>query len=206
MKAKWDERYSKEDYAYGTSPNVFFKEIIDTHGIEGKILMPADGEGRNGVYAATKGLEVYAFDISIEGKKKALKLAKEENVTISYEVGDFFDLPLAKGKYDAAALIYAHFPTAILSKYHKKVAELIVPGGLVILEAFCKGHLELRKKDPKVGGPDKAEMLFSKEMIKDDFSDFEILQLKEIKIKLHEGEFHQGIGKVIRFLGKKKSV
>jgi hypothetical protein len=32
------------------SSNLFFKQIIDTLPT-GKILLPADGEGRNGVYA-----------------------------------------------------------------------------------------------------------------------------------------------------------
>ena len=80
----WDIRYANENYAYGTIPNNFFKEILDREGLTGKILLPADGEGRNSVYAAKKGLIPYAFDTSIEGRKKALKLAGLNSEQIDY--------------------------------------------------------------------------------------------------------------------------
>jgi SAM-dependent methyltransferase len=203
MKKKWDDRYARENYAYGTTPNDFFKEILDKYNLSGKILLPAEGEGRNAVYAAKKGLTPFAFDTSTEGRNKALKLAAKENIEINYEVGDFFELPLTKEKFDVAALIFAHFPPALLSSYHKKTAELLKPGGLIILEGFSVGHLELRKANPKVGGPDNVEMLFSLDSIKNDFKEFEIIQLEEVKVELHEGDFHNGVGKVIRFVGKK---
>jgi SAM-dependent methyltransferase len=204
MQNMWDSRYANEAYAYGTNPNEFFRYALKKYNLSGKILLPADGEGRNGVFAAKKGLDTYCFDLSIEGKNKALKLAKQENVEINYQVGEFFDLPIASEKFNAAALIYAHFPPSILSSYHKKVAQLIVPGGYVILEVFSKGHLALREKNPKMGGPDKLEMLFSKDQIKSDFSNFEVEQLEEVEVELNEGLFHQGTGKVIRFVGKRK--
>ena len=199
----WDNRYANENYAYGTTPNNFFKEILDSLRITGNILLPAEGEGRNAVYAAKKGLKAYAFDISEEGRKKALKLAKQENVEINYEVGDFNDLSLINEKYDAAGLIYAHFPPPLLSKYHKKIAQMIKPGGFIILEGFSIGHLEYREVNPEVGGPNNVEMLFSIDTIKSDFKEFEIIQLEDIKIELKEGDFHNGTGKVIRFVGKK---
>ena len=110
----WDSRYAEDEYAYGTEPNEFFKETINKFDIDGKILLPAEGEGRNAVYAAKKGLDVTAFDISIEGTKKALQLAEHENVAIRYEVGNLPELKLMNESFDAAAFIYAHFPPPIL--------------------------------------------------------------------------------------------
>ena len=63
----------------------------------------------------------------------------------------------------------------------------------------------MRRANPKVGGPDKIEMLFSKEKIKKDFPTFEIILLEEKEVELKEGVFHDGIAKVIRFIGRKKS-
>lgn len=80
---------------------------------------------------------------------------------------------------------------------------MIKPSGYVILEGFSTGHLELRKKNPNVGGLDKLEMLFSNDAIKRDFSSFEIIQLEDVEVELSEGKFHNGTGKVIRFVGKK---
>jgi len=204
MKEMWDSRYANKEYAYGIAPNNFFKAVLDQFKPNGKLLLPAEGEGRNAVFAAKMGLVVSAFDISTEGKRKALQLAEQENVSINYYVGELFDLPLINEKFDIAALIYAHFPPPLLSKYYKKVAELLNPGGLIILEGFSTGHIELRKLNPNVGGPDKAEMLFSTESIQRDFPNFEIIQLEEITVDLKEGLYHNGKGKVIRFVGKKR--
>lgn len=203
MKEMWDKRYSDEEYVYGTEPNAFFKETIEKLNIKGRILLPAEGEGRNAVFAAGKGLEVFAFDISGEGMKKALRLAEEKNVEITYEVGDFYSLDIINMEYDATALIFAHFPPDLRSKYHQKIASLIKPNGIVILEGFSKNNLELRKSNPQVGGPGKIEMLFSKEDIKRDFSNFEVIQLEEKEVELREGKYHKGIGSVIRYVGKK---
>lgn len=182
MKEMWDERYASKEYAYGTKPNQFFKESLDLYNLEGNILFPAEGEGRNAVYAAKKGLNVFAFDISSEGRKKALKLAKKQNVKINYEVSSFFDLQLIKEKFDAAALIFAHFPPNILRAYHSKIAELIKPDGLIILEGFSTNHLELQKENPNAGGPKNIDFLFSVDSIKKDFPNFEIMMLEEKEI------------------------
>lgn len=205
MKEMWEQRYAAEDYAYGTAPNLFLKGVLDQKNLKGNILFPAEGEGRNAVYAAKKGLAVFAFDLSHEGKRKALKLAENEGVEINYEVGDFDELELNNHEYDAAALIYAHFPPVLLSRYHKKVAGLLKPGGLLILEGFSKGNLPYRAADPRVGGPDKEEFLFSTDSILTDFPNFEIIQLEEVEIELNEGLYHIGKGKVIRFIGRKVS-
>ena len=60
-KKKWDERYKEEKFAYGKEPNLFFKEWLPKFK-PGSILMPADGEGRNGVYAAKLGWKVTSFE------------------------------------------------------------------------------------------------------------------------------------------------
>lgn len=204
MENFWDIRFKQDAYVYGKLPNAFFKEIIDAYKPIGNILLPAEGEGRNAVYAAKSGLNVYAFDTSVEGKHKALKLAKQNNVSINYEVGDFFNLQLLNEKFDVAALIFAHFSLDILSDYHRKVAELLKPNGLLIIESFSKNHLEFQKVNPNAGGPKNSDMLFSKETIKRDFPNFEILKLEEVKDTLKEGAFHDGKASLIRFVGIKK--
>jgi ubiquinone/menaquinone biosynthesis C-methylase UbiE len=99
-------------------------------------------------------LEVSAFDISVEGENKALQLAQAENVSIDYHVGDFLKMDFPENHFDAAALIYAHFPLHFLADYHRRIARLIKPHGLVILEGFSKNNLPLRAKNPGIGGPD----------------------------------------------------
>lgn len=200
---RWDDRYSDEEYAYGTEPNAFLKEQLQKLNT-GNILFGAEGEGRNAVYAATQGWDVHAFDISIEGRKKALKLASEKEVDIDYQVGLLPDLKYADEQFDAIALIYAHFPPSIKSIYHKLLASKLKKGGIVILEAFGKNHLEYRNRDPKIGGPASLDALFSVEEIRADFENYEVLQLEEVEIELNEGLYHIGKGSVVRFVGRKR--
>jgi SAM-dependent methyltransferase len=204
MTIKWDERYKEQEFAYGKEPNLFFKEWLLKFE-PGSILMPADGEGRNGVFAACLGWKVTSFDLSTEGRSKALQLAKERQVELEYIVGDFKQLEFEKEIFDAVGLVYAHFSAEKKSIYHRKLDELIKPGGIVILEAFSKNHLELIKLNPKVGGPRDINELFSKEEIRNDFKNYEILILEEEEILLYEGNYHNGKGSVVRFVGRKNN-
>lgn len=204
IKKFWNLRYSDDEYAYGTEPNLFFKETLDRYNYTGKILLPAEGEGRNAIYAAKKGLDVFAFDISEEGKRKALKLAKNANVEIDYQVGTLSNLDFRKNKFDVAALIYAHFSPALISIYHRKIADLVKPNGCIVLEAFSRKQLDLRKTYPNNGGPYDIESLFSIESVTNDFLDFEIVLLEEKILKSEVSVFHNGMSSVVRFIGMKR--
>ncbi|MFH7004932.1 class I SAM-dependent methyltransferase [Flavobacterium bizetiae] len=200
---RWNDRYSSEEFAYGTAPNNYLKEQLEKLKT-GSILFPAEGEGRNAVFAAQLGWKVSAFDISAEGKNKAIKLAEANGVAIDYLVGELETLNYQEEQFDAIALIYAHFPAAIKSSIHKTLETYLRKGGIIIFEAFSKKHLEYLAINDKVGGPKDIESLFSIEEIQSDFPDYEIIELEEKEIELNEGLFHNGKGSVIRFVGKKK--
>ena len=202
-KNKWDKRYSSEEFAYGEEPNKYLREQLDKLKV-GTILFPAEGEGRNAVYAAELGWNVFAFDISKEGKNKALKLAKSNNVKINYQVGELETLHFEEQQFDAIGLIYAHFPAAVKSKYHKIFDSYLKKGGVIIFEAFSKNNLDYVQKDEKIGGPKDIESLFSIAEIESDFPDYDFKQLVQMEIELKEGLFHNGKGSVIRFMGIKK--
>lgn len=201
-KNRWDERYGETEYAYGKDPNVFFKRCLASL-IPGHILMPADGEGRNGVYAAEKGWQVTSTDLSQEGKFKTLELAKERRVTVEYLVGDLEKMDFPYDSFDAIGLIYAHFAAAKKAKLHKQLGQWVKPGGMIIFEAFSKNHLPLVLENPEIGGPKDEGMLFSIEELKEQFSGFRQLYLQEETIEFSEGKYHVGKGKVIRFIGIK---
>jgi len=200
---RWDERYSNIAYAFGEQPNEYLRGQLEK--LEpGSILFAAEGEGRNAVYAAKLGWTVSAFDISTEGRKKALQLAEKNKVSLDYKVGQLPDLDYTEGQFDAIALIYAHFPASIKSAYHKLLSTYLRKGGTVIFEAFGKKHLPYREKNPKVGGPRDLESLFSVEELLADFTDYEITELVEKEVELNEGLYHSGTGSVVRFVGRKK--
>ncbi len=199
----WEDRFGKDAFAYGTEPNDFLKTQLNLL-TPGTILFAAEGEGRNACYAARKGWNVFAFDISQEGKKKALHLAEQQLVTLNYQIGQLPELDFKANQFDTIALIYAHFPAAIKSSYHQKLDKLLKPGGTILFEAFSKNHLEYLALNPNVGGPKDIAMLFSIEEIQHDFPNYEWLLLKQEIIDLQEGDYHNGTGSVIRFVGRKK--
>lgn len=202
-KERWDERYRSDEFAYGEHPNNYLKEQLEKLSV-GAILFPAEGEGRNAVFAAKLGWTVSAFDISVEGKNKALRLAAANHVAIDYQVGELRSLNYQPGQFDAIALIFAHFPADIKSQYHKALDHYLRKGGFIIFEAFSKKHLEYIARNEKVGGPKDIGMLFSVDEINSDFANYEIIDLTEKEIELNEGLFHNGVGSVIRFIGRKK--
>lgn len=202
MKEFWDNRYEAREFAYGIAPNDYFKKHIDSLK-PGKILLPGDGEGRNGVYAATLGWNVTSFDISEEGKKKAKLLAQLKKVDIEYLINSWEKLELKKESFNAIALIYAHFESEKKLEFHRLMDYLLKPEGYIIFEGFSEGHLQNIQNGISVGGPKELNMLFNKDEVLSYFPNFEISEIEESEIVLHEGIYHKGKSKVIRFVGKK---
>ncbi len=193
----WNERYSTSEFAYGQAPNDFVVEqLAKLH--PGKILFPAEGEGRNAVYAATCGWKVTAFDPSTAGKKKAELLASKNNVEIDYQIAAFEDADFAENSFDCIALIYAHLPAPLRISAHKKLTTYLKPGGKLLLESFSKKQINYN-----TGGPKNIDMLFSEEELREDFSNFSELKITETETLLNEGPFHQGLASVIRCIATK---
>ncbi|MCB9196777.1 MAG: class I SAM-dependent methyltransferase [Flavobacteriales bacterium] len=203
MKEFWNSRYSESNYVYGETPNLFFKEQLDKLK-PGKILLPAEGEGRNAVYAAQSGWTVTAFDQSEAGKTKALALADKNNVSIIYDVKTLDEINYQKESFDVIGLIYVHFPQPLRKIYHQKLSKLLKPNGTLILEGFEKSHIQFNSINPKAGGPKEESMLFSLDEIKSDFTEFDIEILYNEQIQLNEGDYHVGESAILRFVGRKK--
>ena len=197
MKKFWNERYGKQEYIYGKTPNVFFEKQLQKLK-PGKLLLPCEGEGRNAVFAASKGWTVRAFDTSEAGKIKAMKLASENNVDIDYLIDDATTVKYPQSSFEVIAFIYAHFPTNIRKQIHQKAIEWLKPGGKIILEAFNPKQLQNNS-----GGPKELAMLYTEEMLRNDFEDLDIELLETKTIELNEGEHHKGKADIIQFVGTK---
>lgn len=192
MKEIWESRYADDEFVYGTEPNGFFKEFIDAN-VPCKILLAAEGEGRNAVYAALKGWEVVAFDQSEQARKKALKLAEINQVTINYIVSDIFDFDYPIENFDVIGLIYLHLPSEIKKSALNKLFSFIKPEGKVVMEVFHKDQLKNTS-----GGPKVEDLLYNLEELEDIFIHFNFLKFEKQRILLDEGKLHQGYAEVIR--------
>jgi hypothetical protein len=104
-----------------------------------------------------------------------------------------------KDSFDAIALIYAHFPSAIRQEVHQKMISWLKSGGYIILEAFNPTQLKNSS-----GGPKDITMLLTIEILEENFKGLTIEELAYETIILHEGKFHQGKAEVVRFVGRKK--
>jgi SAM-dependent methyltransferase len=193
----WDERYSSNEFAYGTEPNIYFKNELDKLA-PGNLLLPGDGEGRNSVYAAKNGWKVDAIDFSRVAKEKALKLAEENSVKINFEVADLSEYYPKTNYYDAAAIIFLHLNPEIRNDVHSRIVDSLKPGGKLILEVYEKEQLG---KDS--GGPQNIDMLYSKEELEDDFKLMKIIVLEKKIITLNESVYHKGEAAVLRLIAVK---
>jgi len=195
----WEQRYREEGYAYGEKPNELFRKFLDCHN-PGKILLPAEGEGRNAVYAALKGWDVDAYDFSEKAIENALDFAAQHKVNINYVHNSHTDLDRYEQCYDAIALIYAHVPNHLRRRFHHQLSALLKPGGWFVMEAFTPEQIN---RDS--GGPKDINMLYQFNQVKADFeNDFEFELLEEVDESLSEGKYHVGKACFIRMIARKK--
>jgi 2-polyprenyl-3-methyl-5-hydroxy-6-metoxy-1,4-benzoquinol methylase len=194
---QWDERFSAEEYVYGTKPNAFLKEQLPLLN-PGTILFACEGEGRNAVFAASLGWSVSAFDGSIKGREKALRLADQNGVSIDYRIGDATEIEYTAESFDCIVFIYAHFPVDIRTFIHRRSLQWLKPGGTIIMEAFNPAQIPNSS-----GGPKDITMLYTPAMLMEDFIDLSDLSVSMETVILDEGPLHQGMAEVIRMIGKK---
>ena len=198
MKDMWEERYAADEYAYGENPNDFFKACLDRLPTPGRLLLPAEGEGRNAVYAARRGWKVDAFDFSPAGREKALRLAERHGVHINYEVADYETARMEPEAYDAVALIFAHKHETIRRPVHRKLVSALKRGGHLFLEAYSKEQLAYG-----TGGPPNEQLLYALEDLREDFSALDIVELEKVETEIHEGRYHTGLASVLRLVARR---
>ena len=196
----WNERFSGSEYAYGTEPNAFLvsQEKYLKPGM--KALAVADGEGRNGVWLASRGLDVLSVDGSEAGLRKARDLARSRGVSVRTELADLTKWKWPEGQCDVVVAIFIHFPPDARASMHEKMLRALKPGGVLIMEAFTPEQLRY-----KTGGPPVKEMLYTAEMLRREFREGEILLLEETLTDLSEGSYHRGASAVVRLVLKRNS-
>jgi hypothetical protein len=195
----WDHQYAVDEFKYGTEPNAFLRGESGRLPSGARILVPGDGEGRNGVWLATRGHRVVAMDSSAVGLRKAARLAALRNVGIETVLGDLADwIPEAAG-FDAVVLTFVHLPPELRPHAHRRLAHALKIGGHLLLEAFHP--LQLGRSS---GGPKQAEMLYGLEDLRRDFHGLLLeVSADEAMVTLDEGPGHQGAAWVTRYVGRK---
>ena len=195
----WDERFSQPDPVYGEAPNAFLTEQSIRLPRGANLLVPADGYGRNGIWLAKQGFHVHTVDLSPVGVERAHKAANAAGVILTIERADLTTWTWPVDHYDGVALIFLHLPPDHRIKVHASILRAVKPGGLILLEAFNP-----RQLNNSSGGPKQVELLYTCEMLSQDFTPAEPLLLEEREVQITEGRMHSGQAAVVQAVFRKK--
>jgi SAM-dependent methyltransferase len=191
----WDERYRDENYFYGRTPNYFVAEQLQ-HLEPGRGLYLAEGEGRNAVFAAGLGHRVTAVDSSVEGRRKALDLAADRGVQITYTVADLLDGDWHTRRWDHVVLCFAHMPPEVMPEVHRRAVACLVPGGTLVHVSFSKAQ-----HGRGTGGPPDLARLHDLDELREQYAGLDLEHAEEREVELMEADGHRGPAMVIELLG-----
>lgn len=194
----WDERYSSDDYAYGTVPNTFLQQHYASIP-KGKILSLAEGEGRNAVFLAKHGYAVTAVDGSLVGLNKAKRLAGQNGVSIECIHADLAEYDLGEQAWDGIVSIFCPLSSALRIAMYKKVISALKPNGVFLLEAYTPDQLK-----HGTGGGNSADVMQTAASLSKELADLEFRHLIELERDVIEGSYHTGIGSVVQAIAIKK--
>ncbi|MCX7545622.1 SAM-dependent methyltransferase [Marinicella gelatinilytica] len=193
----WDDRYNDEGYFYGVAPNDFLAAEYQAIPL-GRVLCLAEGEGRNAVFLAEQGYQVTAVDASKVGLEKAKKLARDRGVEITTVQADLAEYQIEASSWHGIVSIFCHLPPKLRQRVHRAVADGLVLGGALVLEAYTPAQL-----NNNTGGPPSAELMMDAAMLKADFKALDIVHLAELKRDVIEGRGHTGAADVVQLLATK---
>jgi SAM-dependent methyltransferase len=193
----WDDRYGTDQYMYGTEPNDFLRQNIDSLP-PGSVLCLADGEGRNSVFIASTGRAVWSVDLSTRGPQKAMRLAAERNVVIHAETADLATFDLGIDRWDAIVSIFAHMPQSVRIDLHTRVISALKPGGVFLLEAYTPSQV-----GRGTGGPQDASLTMQLHDLRTELSPLSFEFAQEIERNVVEGTGHTGKASVVQVIGRK---
>lgn len=194
----WDERYAGDTYLFGTAPNVFLVRNRDRLPAHGTVLAVADGEGRNGVWLAERGLDVLAVDGSEVALAKNRRLAAERGVAMHYEHADLATWGFGCERFDVIVAIFIQFADPdFRSRLFASMCTALRPGGLLLLEGYRPEQLAYG-----TGGPPEARNMYTEPMLREAFAGLQIEHLESYDDELHEGR-HEGMSALIDLVARK---
>lgn len=200
QEALWSGRYaaSGDDYLFGTLPNRFLTQQAQRLRPGWTALSFADGEGRNSVFLAEAGLAVTAVEISPVGLHKARRLAESRHVDVEFILADVLQWQ-APAAFDVVVAIFVQFVgPAERAVLFERIRSAVKPGGLLLLQGYTPQQLEYR-----TGGPSAVENLYTRELLRAEFSAWELLELREHEDVLEEGSGHKGRSALIDLVARK---
>lgn len=195
----WNERYAKDGFAYGTAPNDFLRAHADC--LQGPVLSIGEGEGRNAVFLAERGLSVLGVDLSPVGLGKAHHLATQRGVRIKTLVADLAQYVPEVSAYGSVVSIFAHTSALVRKQLHQRLRAALRPGGIFLYEGYAPEQV-----GRGTGGPPQADFCAPLDALREEFSGFEERWGCRCERMVVEGSCHTGKGIVVQFIARKPMV
>ncbi|ABV92499.1 methyltransferase type 11 [Dinoroseobacter shibae DFL 12 = DSM 16493] len=195
----WNARYDRPDYLFGRDPAAFLVAQAGHIPDASRVLVVADGEGRNSVHLAGLGHEVTAFDAAPNAVDKARKLAAEKGVAVDFHEADIFAWDWAAAPVDAVVAIFIQFmgpgPRA---EVFAGLDAALKPGGVLLLHGYAP-----RQVGYGTGGPPAEANMYELEMLRAAFPGYAVLHAADYDAEIDEGPGHSGRSGLIDFVARK---
>src|SRR5690242_2723812 len=197
---RWNERFAAPGYLFGTQPNAFLASQAHRLTAGAKALSIADGEGRNGVFLAERGLDVLAVDFSPVALAKSRELAAGRGVALRTEQADILGgWTWPNAAFDVVVAIFIQFATAAEQPaLFAGIKQALKPGGLLLMQGYRPEQLAYA-----TGGPREVGNLYTRALLAAAFADFAALDIHEHDDAVHEGSGHNGMSALIDLVGIK---
>lgn len=195
----WNDRYDRPDYLFGTEPAAFLTARAGAIPAGSRVLVVADGEGRNSVYLAGLGHAVTAFDYAPNAVTKARDLAATRGVTVDFQHGDIFAWDWDAAPYDAVVAVFIQFmgPPA-RAQIFDGLDRALAPGGTLLLHGYAP-----RQVGYGTGGPPDAENMYTLPLLHAAFAGYDVLHSDDHDADIDEGPGHSGRSALIDFVARK---
>lgn len=196
---RWNDRFDTPDYVYGTAP----AQVLRTHTdllVPGRTALSiADGEGRNSVFMAERGMTVTAFDGAPNAIAKARKLAEDWHATVDYSVADILDYNWDAQQYDLVVGIFFQFLTPEdRTRVFDGMIRATKHGGRILVHGYTVEQLQ-----HGTGGPRVEDQLYTEALLREAFAGCEITELTTYEKVLEEGSGHSGPSALVDLVARR---
>jgi len=195
----WNDRYAQPGFLFGTEPARFLvdQKVYLKRG--DKALAIADGEGRNSVFMAEKGLQVTATDSSDVAIDKARGLAAARGARVDYRLAELDNWDWEAETYDIAVAIFIQFAAPdFRARIFDGLKKTLKTGGILLLHGYNPKQITFG-----TGGPGVVENLYTTDLLAQAFGDMEILRLAAYDREVQEGRGHSGLSGLIDLVARK---
>jgi SAM-dependent methyltransferase len=195
---RWNRRFAEPGYLFGEEPNRWL-QAARPHLREGRSLVVADGEGRNGVWLASLGHQVEGFDFSEVAVAKARQLAQRRGVRVHWDACAWDAFEWKPARYNNVVGIFFQFAAPQdRQTIFARMDRALKPGGLLVIQGYTAAQLR-----HNTGGPGILEHMYDEDLMRNSFSGYHFLALETYEAVIEEGSGHRGMSGLLGMLAQK---